>query len=557
LAIFPLLQHHIDKIEVVMAQPITEISSGWAPLRRPLFRDRWLASLFSNIGSWMQDTAGTWLMTAMTSSPLLIALMQTAASLPVLLLGLPAGATADIFDRRRLLIFWHVWMLTAVLILSVLTAAGTITPWVLLGLTFLLNIGAAMSSPAWQAIVPELVPRLELPDAISINSAGFNLARAVGPALGGLAVAAFASARTGAASVFFFNAASFGAVIYVLYVWRRTPLFKSALPSERVFGSMRAGLRYIRYAPPLQAILIRAVLFTIPASAVWALLAVVAQRELHQGAMGYGILNGCIGLGAVLGASSLPRLRRQFPGDLITVCASGVFICTLGIMALVRMAPVIMLALIAGGFAWTSTTSTMNVAVQLSVPAWVQARALGAYQMVFMGGMALGSVLWGFVAEHSSASKALMAASATMLIGLPLTRRFPLLRGAPPDMSPHMLNRPAPDVVVNPRPEDGPVLVTLDYDVLPADYDAFTRAIHAMRDVRMRDGAIRWGVFQDAARRNHFVETFVVESWIEYLRQRERLTASDKIVRDRVWSFHQGPSAPKISHMIYARQIDR
>jgi MFS family permease len=540
-----------------MPQPTTESISGWAPLRRPLFRDRWLAALVSNIGSWMQDTAGTWMMTAMTSSPLLIALMQTAASLPVLLLGLPAGATADIFDRRRLLIFWQAWMLAAVLILSVLTVAGAITPWVLLGLTFLLNIGAAMSNPAWQAIVPELVPRLELPDAISINSAGFNLARAVGPALGGLAVAAFASANTGAAYVFFFNSASFCAVIYVLYIWRRTPLFKSALPAERVFGSMRAGLRYIRYAPPLQAVLVRALLFTIPASAIWALLAVVAQQNLRMGAMGYGILTGCIGLGAVAGASSLSKLRRKFSGDLIAACASGVFVCALAALALMRSTPVIVLSLIAAGFAWTSTTSTMNVAVQLSVPAWVQARALGAYQMVFMGGMSLGSFVWGFVAEHVSNSTALLAASATMLVGLPLTRRFPLLRGAPPDMSPHMLNRPAPEVTVEPHPGDGPVLVTVDYQILPEDYDAFTRAIHAMRDVRMRDGAIRWGIFQNAANRDRFVETFVVESWVEYLRQRERLTASDKIVRDKVWSFHRGETLPQISYMIYARQINR
>jgi MFS family permease len=211
--------------------PLTDKTSGWEPLRRPLFRNRWIASLVSNIGSWMQDTAGTWLMTSLTSSPLLIALMQTAASLPVLLLGLLAGATADIFDRRLVLIFWQAWMLAAVVLLSVLTLAGVISPWTLLALTFLLNVGAAMNNPAWQAIVPELVPRAELADAVAINSAGFNLARAVGPALGGLAVAAFASPAKGAGWVFLANAASFVAVIYVLYVWRRTPLFKSALPA--------------------------------------------------------------------------------------------------------------------------------------------------------------------------------------------------------------------------------------------------------------------------------------------------------------------------------------
>ena len=237
--------------------------------------------------------------------------MQTAASLPVVILGLLAGATADIFDRRRLLIFWQAWMLTAVAILSVLTFFDIISPWILLILTFLLNIGTAMNSPAWQAIVPEVIPRAQLPDAISLNSAGFNLARALGPALGGLAIALYARATTGAASVFLLNSLSFVGVILVLYRWQRNPHFKSALPAERIRGSVRAGIRYMRYAPMLQAAFMRTLIFTLFVSAgVWALLAVVARDDLHQGAMGYGILNGSMGLGAVIGATSLPRVRR-------------------------------------------------------------------------------------------------------------------------------------------------------------------------------------------------------------------------------------------------------
>jgi len=264
---------------------------GFEPLAVPLFRDLWLASIVSNLGGWMQDTAGTWLMTVLTSSPLLIALMQTAAALPVVILGLLAGATADIYDRRRLLIFWQAWMLTAVAILSVLTFFDIISPWILLILTFLLNIGAAMNSPAWQAIVPEVIPRAQLPDAVSLNSAGFNLARALGPALGGLAIVLYARATTGAANVFLLNSLSFVGVIWVLYRWQRHPLFKSALPAERIRGSVRSGIRYLRYAPMLQAAFVRTILFTLFVSAVWALLAIVAKRDLHQGAMGYGILN--------------------------------------------------------------------------------------------------------------------------------------------------------------------------------------------------------------------------------------------------------------------------
>ncbi len=534
-----------------------EKTSGWAPLRHPLFRNRWIASIISNLGSWMQDTAGTWLMTALTASPLLIALMQTAASLPVLLLGFLAGATADRFDRRHLLIFWQAWMLVSVMVLSILTIIGIVSPGELLILTFLLNIGAAMSNPAWQAIVPELVTRSEIPDAIAINSAGYNLARAVGPALGGLTVAVFASTAKGAGTVFFINAVSFIAVILVLYSWRRTPLFKSALPAERMLGSMRSGFRYLRYAPPLQAVLIRAFLFTLFVSAVWALLAVVAQQDLHQGAMGYGVLNGCLGAGAVMGAASLPHMRRRFPVDGIVTVAAVVSAGTLLVLAFARSLPLIVAALLAGGFAWTSTTSSMNVSVQLSVPAWVQARALGIYQTIFQGGMALGSALWGLLAEHLSTSRSLVIAALGLLISIPLTRRFHLLHGSPPDLDPYQLNRPAPQVVIEPRPDDGPVLVTIEYRIRPQDYDAFTRAIHQLRSIRMRDGAIRWGVFQDTAQPQRFIETFIVDSWLEFLRVRERLTASDRSIRDRVRHFQQGDAEPLVSYMIYAREIAR
>ncbi len=530
-------------------------TSGWAPLRRPLFRNRWLASIISAIGGWMQDTAGTWLMTSLTTSPLLIALMQTAASLPVLLFGLVAGATADIYDRRRLLIFWQTWMLAAVFLLSVLTVAGVISPGVLLSLTFLLNVGAAMTNPAWQAIVPELVPRSELADAIAINSAGFNLARALGPALGGLLVAAFVSTTTGAGAVFFLNSASFVAVILVLYTWKRTPLFKSALPAERVFGSMRAGIRYLRHAPPVQAVLVRAFLFTGFVSAAWALLAVVAQQHLHQGAMGYGILNGCMGAGAVIGAASLPKLRRRFEADRIVDVSSIIFAGTLFTLAFTQSISLIVLSLVAAGFAWTSTTSTFNVAVQLSVPAWVQARALGTYQMIFQGGMALGSATWGFWAQHVSTSNALMASGIGLLISTAASRRFHLLKGELPDLNPYSLNRPAPQVVIEPHPEDGPVLITVEYKIRLTDYTDFTRAIHQLREVRLRDGAIRWGIYQDTAEPGRMTETFVAESWIEYLRQRERLTAADRLIRNTVVSFHVGAAPPSISYMIYARQI--
>ena len=531
-----------------------ETHPGESPLRLPLFRNLWLASLVSNVGGWMQDTAGAWLMTSLTRSPLLIALMQTAASLPAVGLAYPAGAAADIFDRRRLLIFWQSWMLASVAILSVLTLMGIVSPATLLSLTFLLNIGSALNNPAWQAIVPGLVPRMQLPDAIAINSAGFNLARAAGPALGGLMVAAFASAAKGAGIVFSLNAASFMAVIAVLVVWHRTPPFKSALPSERIFGSLRAGARYLRHSPPLQAVFIRAFVFTTFASAIWALLAVVARQHLNQGAMGYGLLNGCLGAGAVIGAALLPRVRRLASADAITSCAGVVVVLSLAALGLSRSTLLLVFFLLAAGFAWTSTTATFNVAVQLSVPGWVQARALGAYQTVFWGGMAFGSFLWGFVAEHASTRNSLVAASIGMMLSLPLALRFHLLRGTPPDLSPYQLNRPGPQVAIEPHPEAGPVLVTIEYRIRDEDYSAFTHAAHQLRAVRMRDGAIRWGIFRDVAVPERIVENFVVESWLEYLRERERMTKSDRAILDRVRSFHHGDGVPAASFMIYARE---
>jgi MFS family permease len=519
-----------------------------------LFRNRWIASLVSNLGSWMQDTAGTWLMTALTTSPLLIALMQTAASLPVLFLGLPAGATADMFDRRRLLIFWQSWMLVSVALLSLLTMLGVISPALLLVLTFLLNIGSAMNNPAWQAIVPELVPRPELPDAIALNSVAFNLARAVGPALGGLAVAAFASPQAGAAAVFLLNSASFLAVIFVLYVWKRTPLFTSALPTERIFGSMRSGIRFVRHSPPVIAILLRAVLFTGFASAVWALLAVVARQDLQAGVMAYGILNGCLGAGAVIGATLVPRLRRAAPAEYVLAAAGLIFTGALATLALSRSVPLIIFWLVAAGCAWTSTTSTLNIAVQLSAPGWVQARALGIYQMVFAGGMACGSALWGLISDRISTQTALLAAGAGMLLTIPVARRFPVLRGTPPDLSPYQFTRAVPQPAIQFQPEHGPVLITIEYRIRPSDKNAFTHAIHAARAIRLRDGAMRWGVFQDTAKPERFIETFIMESWLEFLRAREHMTAADRVVRDRVRSFHQGNEEPQVSRMIYSRE---
>ncbi len=503
----------------------------------------------------MQDTAGTWLMAVLTTSPLLIALMQTAASLPVLFLGLLAGATADIYERRRLLIFWQAWMLAAVAVLAVLTLVGAVSPFTLRLVTFLLNIGSAMSNPAWQAIVPELVPREQIPSAVTLNAVSNNIARAVGPALGGMTVAAFTRAHTGAGWVFLFNSASYAGVIYILWAWKRKPLFKSALPAERITGSIRSGLRYVRHSPTLQAPLLRAFLFTFFVSAVWSLLAVVARQDLKQGALGYGILNGSLGVGAIIGASTLARLRRSFPNSTILAVALLYEILLLLILALVRSPSIIIASLVVGGFAWTTTMSTINVSVQLSVPDWVQARALGAYLMTFQGGLALGSVLWGAIAQRGSTRAALITAAVGMAVTAPLALRTKLLQGSAPDLSPYRWKRDLPQFAQPFEPEDGPVRISIVYNIPAENYVAFTHVVHELEGVRLRDGAIRWGIFRDAAHPESLNETFLMESWLDYLRSRERMTAADQAIRATVVALHAGPEPPSITHQVFVKEI--
>ena len=539
--------------EPPLAATPADTSGAFAPLRIPLFRDRWLASTVSSVGTWMQDTAGTWLMTVLTTSPLLIALMQTAASMPVLLLGLLAGATADIYERRRLLIFWQSWMLVCVAILAVLTFAGWVSPLTLLTLTFLLNVGSAMNNPAWQAIVPELVPREEIPNAVTLNAASNNIARAVGPALGGLLVAAFAHAHTGAGWTFAFNSASFIAVIWILWRWHRTPIYKSALPAERIFGSVRSGLRYLRYSPTLQGPLIRAFTFTFFVSAVWSLLALVARKDMHQGAMGYGILNGSLGVGAVVGASTLARIRKRFNADQLLTATTLYYVLTMLVLGFVPSPFIIIPTLIGAGFCWTCTMSTLNVSVQLSVPNWVYARALGAYLMTFQGGLALGSIVWGAIApaliddqspcaarQSGSLSPTRSSSASTSSRG-----RCPTSRPTSSSTPRRRSKTPPRALCASPSSTPSP----------PPTYPEFSHLIHQLEGVRLRGGAVRWGIYRDAANPEHLNETFIMESWLDYLRSRERMTAADQAIRQTVWALHQGPELPHVTYQIWAREV--
>lgn len=518
-------------------------ASAFGPLREPVFRALWIATFASNVGTWIQDVGAAWLMTGLAPSAVMVALVRAANSLPLFLLALPAGALADVVDRRRLLLFSQAWMLIAAALLGVLTLGGLVTPTLLLALTFALGIGAALNAPAWQAIVPELVPPTQLREAVSLNSMSVNLARAVGPAIGGLLIAA-----TGPAATFLLNAVSFFGVIVVLYRWRRTPS-ESVLPAERVAGAMRAGLRYVRHAPRVRVLLLRSAVFVLFASALWSLLPVMARFELGRGPAGYGILLGFFGFGAVAAASALPRLRQRWTLDRLVTGAIVAFAAMMFTFAGSRHAGLSELAMVVAGAAWLIVLSSFNASLHSLVPGWVRGRAMAFSILVFFGGMALGSAVWGAVATATGVRTALVIAAAGALVSLALTARHRLRGGKRLNLSPSV-HWPAPEVFKAPQPDQGPVVVTVEYTIDPARRDDFLLAMQRVRRIRRRDGAINWGILGDVADPARLVETFVVESWLEHLRQHERVTVSDRALLDRARAFHTGSLPPRVTHFL-------
>jgi MFS family permease len=520
--------------------------SAWAPLRRRVFLALWIAALASNLGTWMQNVGAAWLMTSLSKSPLMVSLIQTAASLPIFFLALPAGALADIVDRRKLLIFSQIWMLLAAGALGILTYLHLTTEWTVLGLSFALGIGSALNAPAWQAIIPDLVPREELSEAVTLNGINFNLARAAGPALGGFIVA-----WLGADVNFLLNAISFLGVMIVLYEWRRQAR-PSVLPAERVVGAIRIGMRYVRYAPPLRAVLVRTVAFVFGASAMWAVLPLVARDELHLGAAGFGLLLAWFGLGAVLGGAMLSRLQRLAAHDNIVHAATVLFIgMTVG-LTFTRDTVAVSILMAIGGAAWVCAFSVLNVAAQLSVPRWVQGRALGGYQIALQGGLAGASALWGFIGEQWGLRVALWCGAASLLAGFAVyswrLAAVDEVKTDPVDLYPE------PELAIDIDPDSGPVLVTIEYRIDPAKTEEFIAAMRNQRSVRMRDGAIFWGLFVDIIQPDRFVEIFVNETWLEHLRQHQRLIASDAVLVNFTRSFNRADTLG-ISHLISADAI--
>jgi MFS family permease len=534
-----------EAVAVGAATAAAAAGSPWRPLRVSIFRNLLIADLLSDIGAFMQTVGAAWLMTSLSSRPLYIALIQTASALPFFLLALPAGAIGDIFDRRRLILGTELWMLAIAVILAAVTIAGAMTPWLLLLLTLALSLGDAVEAPTWRAIFPELVKKEDLTPALALNGIEFNLARAVGPGLAGLVIAV-----AGVGAAFTLNAASFLGVILVIARWKR-PARKRRLPAETLRGASSAAIRYVRYSPGLRTVLLRSACVIFFSSAFWALLPTVA-KDLSKSSVGYGLLLGFFGAGAVLGAVLLQRASAALSREAILSAATVTFGAIVVSTATLHSLAILCALMLFGGAAWTVFMSLFNTMVQNLAPDWVRARVLAVYLFVFQGSVAIGSTLWGFAADHSNAHAALLISG--MGVGACLLLQFPFrLPNTEVDLSPwNHWGRPS--MFEDIAPELGPVLVTVRYVIDPAKAPGFLKEIHKYERVRRRDGATRWGIFYDTEARHVFLETFLVDSWAEHERQHDRFTAADREVEKRVLSYALEPI--KVNHYIHAKGAD-
>lgn len=518
--------------------------SPWAPFKQRAFALLWTATLISNIGTWMHDVGAGWLMTTLTPSPATVALVQAATTAPVFLFALFAGALADRLDKKRLLLIVNVIMAASAAGMALVVQAGMMTPVLLVAFTFLLGAGAAFIAPAWQAIVPSLVPRDALSPAIALNSMGINISRAIGPAVAGFLIAA-----VGLSAPFFANFASLLIIIAALLMWRPEPAPERTLPPEPIFGAMVTGLRHARYNPALKATLLRALGFFFFASAYWAMLPLIAKTVPGGGAQLYGILLTCTGAAAVVGALVLPRLRKKLSANgLVNLGTLG----TAAALALFALVPSVWAAIagsLLAGASWIAVLTSLNVSAQTSLPNWVRARGLAVLLMVFFGSMTLGATAWGLVAEQFSVSLALISAGIGLLFALPLIRKAQLGQGEGMDLTPAAHWPALPDIGSDDG-DRGPVLITIQYQIDSSDEAEFLRAVHQLKDERFRDGAFDWGIGQSAEDASKWTEWFMVSSWIEHERQHHRVTKHDRDLQEAVLRIHRGSEPPLVTHLI-------
>jgi MFS family permease len=514
--------------------------SLWQPLRSPTFRNLFIADVVSDIGTFMQSVGAAWLMVSMNAGPMYVALTQTASALPFFVLALPAGSLGDIVDRRKLILFTETWMLIIAFVLAVLTIAGWMSPIMLLVLTFALSAGDAFETPAWRAVLPELVHKEDLPSASALNGIEFNFARAVGPALAGVVIA-----FSGIGTAFLVNATSFLGVILVVARWKRAAI-KRTTPPETISGATVAAIRYVRFSPAIRAVITRAGAAMFFASGLLALLPSIAHRANHS-PLGYGILLGCFGCGAVFGAVGMQRAQARWSSEIVVSAGIALFgLISIAAGAWQRMLLLSPLMLL-GGAAWISFISLFNVQVLNQAPDWVRARVLAISMLVSQGAIAGGSATWGSIAARIGIGKALLIAGIGCMATLALSLVF-RLPDSGIDLTPwnhwRMPSTIPPDIA-----DEGPVLVTIEYQVDPARVAEFIETMHRYGRVRRRDGASRWGICRDLEQPGRYIETFVVSTWAEHLRQHDRLTRADRDLEERLSQYTL--KEPLVRHLVY------
>ena len=523
--------------------PDPDQGSTLAPFRNSIFRAVWTASLLSNFGGLIQGVGAAWLMTSISSSSDMVALVQASTALPVMLFSLASGAIADSFGRRQVMLVAQIFMLVVSVLLTLCAYLGLITPWLLLTFTFLIGCGTALNSPSWQASVGDMVPRADLPAAVALNSMGFNLTRSVGPAIGGLIVAA-----AGAAAAFAVNASSYVALITVLFRWK-PQLPAATLPRESLGAAMGAGLRYVAMSPNIGKVLVRALVFGFTTGAILALLPLVARDLVGGGPLTYGIMLGAFGLGAVGGALISGQLRRMLTSETLVRYAFGGFAVCAWVAASSTQSWQTSLGLLLGGACWVVAFSHFNITVQMSTPRWVVGRALSIYQTAAFGGIALGSWIWGVTADAYGVETALIASGFAMLAGGALGLVVPLPQSTPINLDPS--NRwTEPSLSLDLKPRSGPIDISIEYVVEEENLPEFIGLMAERRRVRRRDGARNWTLARDLADPRVWVESYRIPTWLDYIRHNTRTTQADAEISERIRALHSGEKRPRVRRLI-------
>lgn len=497
----------------------------------------------SNIGTWMNEVGVTWLMASMQTSHLTIALIQTAISLPFLLLAYPSGTMADLVDKRKMLIVLHVVLLVMAIGLTLLSFNDQLTPDLLLLFVFLLGIGNAMMRPAWSASVPEFAPAEQLSNSVTLNTLSTNITRAIGPAIGGLIIY-----LSGPTVIFAFNALSFATLIVAIYLWKPKQPETTSLPVERFFSALKTGIRYTYNVQALRHVLARSALFFFFASAAWALLPIIVIREMNMGSQGYGISMALVGVGTIIGAFFLPKCHRLLSRNGVITLASVLLSVALLSLAIFPNLYTLALTLIALGTAWIFSFTSLILAAQLVVPNWVRARSLSLVMLTFGGSMALGSFTWGFLSDAYSTQVAIAAAASGLFLTILARKRLAIANDSADVSTSTQWPMTIPEDSL--EADKGPVMVTIQYQIADENIEAFNALMKQMKVIRKRNGAYFWQLYHDANHQHLYSEVYMSESWLEVLRQRQRTTATELVVREKVHALHKGTQTPKINIQI-------